>query len=347
LYFRSWNASTESFDTEQAVSGNDVENNTGGNHMLLADVRADDATDNLHAVYTEIDPSYDIWYDTRVSGSWGTDVELRDAVNASWIRAEVFTHSAGNGGGKVVGYIWDDSESALDEAGGTGFTRYDEYGLTTPTTFTQNDFRWYENADSVTLSNLWGSIIAGDNEDVHEIPAAYNPPGPGEQMRLQINITVGTANLSATTQAFKLQFKAGTDQDCSTGSWTDIGAKAATTVAWRLFDNGSLGDTATEVNQISTSDVAGGYSELVTSGTNPNAVNTGQDMEWDWPIESVDGQVVSAATYAFRMVKSDGTAISYTAGDCPTVETEPGTANLMRHGNVFVDGVEKGFFWAN
>jgi hypothetical protein len=214
-------------------------------------------------------------------------------------------------------------------------------------TFTQNDFRWYENANSVTLTDLWGTVVSGDNQDVSVVPASYNPPGAGEQMRLQINITVATANLSATTQAFKLQFKAGTDQDCSTGSWTDIGAKASSSVAWRLFDNAGLADTATEVVQISTSDVAGGYSELVTSGTNPNAVNTGQDMEWDWPIEGVSGQLADATTYAFRMVKSDGTAISYTSGDCPTVETEPGTANLMRHGNVFVEETERGFFWAD
>ncbi len=214
--------------------------------------------------------------------------------------------------------------------------------------FTQNDFRFYEDEATVSLTNLWGNFITGDNEDVTVIPAANNPPAPGEKIRLQINITVATANLSATNQAFKLQYKTGTDQDCSTGSWTDIGAKGGTTTAWRLYDNTSLADTTTEVNQISTSDVAGGYSELVTSGTNPNAVNIGQDMEWDWPIESYSSQVSDATTYSFRMIKSEGNVISYSAaGDCPTVETEPGTVNLIRHGQVFVGGVEKGFYWAN
>ena len=216
-----------------------------------------------------------------------------------------------------------------------------------PVTFTQNDFRFYEDEATVSLTNLWGSFITGDNEDITVVPAANNPPAPGEQIRLQINLTVGLNNLSATSQAFKLQYKAGTDQDCSTGSWTDIGAKGGTGAAWRLFDNTSLGDTATEVNQISTSDVAGGYSELVTSGTNPNAVNIGQDVEWDWSIESYLGQVADATTYSFRMVKSDGSVITYSpAGDCPTIETEPGTANLMRHGDVFIDGSKKGYFWA-
>ena len=215
------------------------------------------------------------------------------------------------------------------------------------TTYTQNDFRFYEDETTVSLTNLWGSVITGDNQDITVIPAANNPPGPGEKIRLQINLTVGSLDLPATTQAFKLQYKTGTDQDCSTGSWTDIGTKGSSATAWRLYDNTSLSDTATEANQISTSDVAGGYSELVTSGTNPNPVTIGQDVEWDWPIESVSGQVSNATTYSFRMVKSTGTAISYSpAGDCPTIETEPGTENLLRHGDLFVGGVEKGFFWA-
>lgn len=213
--------------------------------------------------------------------------------------------------------------------------------------FTQNDFRWYQNLDSVTLTSLWGNLATQDNLDIRVIPAGNNPPGVGEKLRLQVNITVADAPLSATTQAFQLQYKAGTDESCSTGSWVDVGAKGSSTVAWRFFDNAGLADTTTEVNQISTSDVAGGYSEVNPTGTNPLQVLTGQDMEWDFPIESVSGQVQDATTYAFRVVKSGGTVISYTAGDCPTLETEPGTANLLRHGGVFVDGSEKGLFWAD
>jgi hypothetical protein len=329
------------------ISDSAILESPGGttSNQPVADVVVDSATDKQYSLLVPTSDK-DVYLDTASNdGGWGTDTKILDksAENGvQWVRGNIFTHSAGNGGGKVYGFWYDDGGDGDD-----GFSWYGEYSIVSDPTFTQNDFRWYENADSVTLSNLWGSIITGDNEDVPVIPAGYNPPGVGEQMRLQINMTVGTANLSATTQAFKVQFKAGTDQDCSTGSWTDVGAKGSTTTAWRFFDNASLSDNASEVNQISTSDVVGGYSETNPTGTNPNAVNTGQDMEWDFPIESVDGQVVSATTYAFRIIKSDNSTISYTAGDCPTVETEPGTANMMRHGNVFVDGVEKGFFWAD
>ena len=217
------------------------------------------------------------------------------------------------------------------------------------TTFTQNDFEWFVDQGTVTLTDPWpsGSLDLAELADLRAIPAQNNPPGVGEQVRLQINLTIGGANLSASAQAFTLEYKAGTDEDCSTGSWTDVGAKGAGGVAWRLYDNTSLGDSVTEVNQITTSDVAELYSEVNPNGTNPNSAIIGQDIEYDWPIESVSGQVADATTYAFRMVKSGGTVILYTNGDCPTIESEPGTSNLMRHGNFFIDGVEKGLFWVN
>lgn len=214
---------------------------------------------------------------------------------------------------------------------------------------TQNDFEWFEDQTTLTLTTIWGNPDIPENGDITAVPVSNNPPTVGDKIRLQINFTVSVANLAAAAQAFKLQFKTGTDQDCSTGTWTNVGAIGATTVAWRFFDNTSLTDGATQVNQISTS-TAGAEGDYVESGptqTNPNAVNIGQSSEWDFAIEPVSGQVSDATSYAFRMVKSDESVISYTAGDCPTLETEPGTGDLMRHGNFFVSGVEKGFFWAD
>ena len=307
------------------IGGNTTHTHTGVNHTHTWTSTAHTHTVNLTGAPSVL----------RGTGSSGTA-----RANAT------HTHSATSGNASAI----TPGNAAPNLASANNIPPYEEvaYIQYKPTTFTQNDFRFYEDEATVTLTNFWGNIITGDNEDIAVIPVAGNAPASGEQIRLQMNITVGQRNLPATYQDFKLQYKAGTDQDCSTGSWTDIGAKGATTVAWRLYNNASLADTVTEVNQISTSDVAGGYSELVTSGTNPNAVNIGQDLEWDWPIESYSGQVATATTYSFRMVKSDGLKIDYSvAGDCPTIETEPGAENLMRHGQVFVDGSEKGFFWAN
>lgn len=219
-----------------------------------------------------------------------------------------------------------------------------------PLSYTQNDFEWFEDEATLTLTLPWGNPDLAENQDILALPVGNNPPAVGNKIRLQINITP-SANITAGTQAFKIQFKTGTDQDCTTGvSWTDVGAIGTTTVAWRFFDNASLTDGATQVNQISTSAAGqeGRYLESHNSvWTNPLAVTGGNSMEWDFAIESVSGQVVEATSYAFRVVKFDGTVISYITGDCPTLETRPVIANLMRHGNFFVSGVEKGFFWAD
>lgn len=108
--------------TEALVSSNNVEEDEGGNHMVIADAAVD--VKEAWVFYGE-DNVYDIWYDSNDDeGGWGTDVEEQDAVTAHWIRANVFTHSSGNGGDKVFGYVWDDGSD-----GGTGRIRYDELVL--------------------------------------------------------------------------------------------------------------------------------------------------------------------------------------------------------------------------
>jgi len=214
-------------------------------------------------------------------------------------------------------------------------------------TLTQDDFRWYNDETTVTLTDLWGTVITGDNEDITALPFAMAPPVSGDKLRLQINLTVTGVNMGAGTQDFILEYKEGTDQDCSTGSWTAIGAISASGTDWRFFDNTSLTDGIVEVNQITTSDVVGDYVESDPTGTNPNAVNIDQSGEWDFAIET--GTTFKEATsYAFRLIQGGtGVTVAYTAGDCPTLETAPGTGDIMRHGNFFVSGAEKGFFWAN
>ena len=215
------------------------------------------------------------------------------------------------------------------------------------TTLTQDDFRWYVDETTVTLTDLWGTVITGDNEDITAVPVAMAPPVSGDKLRLQINLTVTGANMAAGTTDFILEYKEGTDQDCSTGSWTAMGAKSASGTDWRFFANGTLVDKDPEVNQISTSDVVEDYVESDPTDTNPNAINIDQSGEWDFAIET--GTTFKEATsYAFRLIQGGtGETVVYSDGDCPTLETAPGTANLLRHGNFFVSEVEKGFFWAD
>jgi hypothetical protein len=216
-------------------------------------------------------------------------------------------------------------------------------------TYTQNDFEWFATANSVTLTNIWPS---GDGENLSEndvitqFPPSNEPLAPGDQIRLQMNMTVGSATLSASTQAFKLQYSE--DDDCTTASvWLDVGGKGSGTI-WRLFDEAAIGDSTTQVNDISTSTASaeGYYSEINPSAVNPNEVLSGENTEWDWPLENNGANENS--TYCFRMVLSDGTELdSYNTDSYPKMVTAPGAVNLMRHGNVFESEVEKGYFWTN
>lgn len=348
LYYRSWNADTEAFDTEQQISDNNVEWSEGGNNIVLASIAVDDATDKIHAIYSE-QTNYDIWYDNRPTSasSWGTDTELQDAVQASWIRSRLFTHSSGNGGNKVIGYIWDNSDPSLSptQPGGTGFTRYDEKILQT---FTQNDFEWFIDQSSVTLTDPWpsGSVDLTENEVFTQLPASRVPLVSGDKIRIQMNAAVGGVNLGAAGEDFKLQYAA--SEDCTTATgWADVGAIASGTI-WRFFDNTSLTDGTTEVNQIATSEVAADYVESGPTQTNPNSVNAGQDMEWDFAVEN--NGAAENTTYCFRMIVNETGVLvfdAYNSDGYPKLTTAPGTSALMRHGNFFQNDIERGFFWAD
>ena len=150
--------------------------------------------------------------------------------------------------------------------------------------------------------------------------------------------------MNVSTQAFALQYDA--EENCASASgWTNVGAKASGSI-WRLFNEASIGDSTAQVNDISTSTASaeGYYSEINPSDTNPNEALAGENTEWDWPVEN--NGATENTTYCFRMVKSGG-AVLDGYNDYPKLTTAPGTSNLMRHGNIFQNATEQGFFWVN
>ena len=219
----------------------------------------------------------------------------------------------------------------------------------TPRTYTQNDFEWYVAENTVTLTNIWpggGGDNLIENEVFTQFPATNEALSYTDQVRIQMNLTIGGANLPTTIESFKLQYSASDDCTTATG-WTDVGAKSSG-VVWRLFDDAVLGDSTTQVNQISTSDTGteGYYSEINSTANNPNAVSTTQNTEWDWPVEHNGAQ--DNKTYCFRMLLFDGTDFdTYNSDSYPKLTTAPGGSNMMRHGNVFQNDVERGYFWAD
>lgn len=108
--------------SEATVSDNDVERDEGGNHMVIASLVVDG--DTARVIYSQ-ETTMDIWYTINDNeGGWNADVEIKDAVAATWVRANLVTHAAVNGGHTALGYIWQNGDG-----GSTGFIWYDEIFL--------------------------------------------------------------------------------------------------------------------------------------------------------------------------------------------------------------------------
>jgi len=210
------------------------------------------------------------------------------------------------------------------------------------TTYTQNDWRWYVDSDANNVSDPWGNPDLDENETMDVTPVGDDAIEDTEEIRARVNITVDTCDLAADTVAFKLQY--GSGADCTAvSSWTDVDAGGGGGI-WR-YATSSVSDGATLSSTVlSASDVAGKYVKSTSAGNNPNSVTTSQDMEWDFHLQ--DNSATTATSYCYRIVESDGTVLD-TYSSYPRLETWPDTADVMRSGNVFVSGVEKGFTFAD
>ncbi len=302
-------------------------------------------TNDLYAIWVDSSNNYiyyrqcDVTTDTTecmTIGNWQTEME--------WQTAGTNTNLTSNYSGSTNTFaMW-------TEGTGSPFQiSWDKIGASVTIYLTQNDFEWFVPQGSVSLSNSWPSGVGADiaeNEVMLQLPATNEALRKGDRVRIQINVEVSGANMSADSQAFKLQYSQA--EDCSVASsWSDVGAKVSGSV-WRLYDESSLADSVAQVNQISTSDsgAEGNFSETNPSGNNPNLVAANSNSEWDWPVEHNGAD--SSKSYCFRMAKSDDSPLdTYNADGYPRLVTAPGNEELLRHGNFFRNGVEQGFVWAN
>ena len=222
-------------------------------------------------------------------------------------------------------------------------------GTFTPTaavaTFTQNKYLWYVDNDLVDPTAIWGNPDLTENQSIVVIPAGNDPPGVGQELRLRVNYVVNTAGISISEKYFKLEYKAGTDGSCTTGSWTDVG-----TGDW-VYATSTVTDGADITKVLSDTTVGKGeeYVKGKPSQVNHVAASAAEIIEYDFHIVGTNS--TANTQYSFRVVETNSGGTSETVFDgytnCPTLTTEPGTSNLLRHGNVFTEGLEKGFFWAD
>ena len=109
-------------ETEKDASDNTVSANPGGttSNQIVANFFVDGKI--VYLFYANVADD-DIYRDeANNDGGWGTDVEFLDGVTTHFIRGHAFTHSSGNGGATVAGFVRDNGSS-----GRTGFSFWDEY----------------------------------------------------------------------------------------------------------------------------------------------------------------------------------------------------------------------------
>lgn len=207
------------------------------------------------------------------------------------------------------------------------------------TAFTQSSYRFYIDSDNENVTDPWGDPNIAEDTALNLLPATNSAPENGTEVRLRVALTVSGDTLAATSQQFKLQYKSGTDASCTTGSWTDVGAGGSGSI-WRYATSGVTDGTALPSLKLTVSDILGVYAKASPTFTNPNAVAVSEAVEYDFHLQH--NGAANASTYSFKVVESDGTALSsYTY--CPTLTTSQSTDQELRHGGVFSEEVEQGF----
>lgn len=211
------------------------------------------------------------------------------------------------------------------------------------TSYTLSNYRFYVDSNNENVTDPWGATDLAENTAISVLPYANNAPISTDEVRIRVGITIGAVDLSSSSAQFKLQYKAGTDASCTTGSWTDVGAGGGGSI-WRYATSSVTDGTTLTSLKLAASDVLGVYAKSAPTTANPSSVSVGQDIEYDFHIEH--NGAADATTYSFKVVKSDGTELG-TYTNCPTLTTRPTTSNLMRHGAFFASESEGGFLWAD
>lgn len=308
-----------------------------GNVSAVVDTKSPGA-DNIWLFATDNTDVNDIYYNTSIDGgdTWGTPVLWVNDFDAG---APYTLSTAFSSETCDIMLTW-----ASDVLGTVNInTKFINTGWCTD--LTQNTYRWYVDNDAANPTDPWSNVSGVDlaeNTAITVVPAHYAPPDSTAEIRLRVNITTATEGLPASRKKFRIQYKAGIDQSCTSGSWTDVGASQT----WE-FASSTVTDGATVTNVLTTSDVAGHYAKTNPTAINTNSTTAGQDIEYDFHI--IGTNIAANTTYSFRLIEDEGDTVFNSYTNCPTLTTEPGNANFLRHGNVVSEGGarDEGFFWAD
>ena len=183
--------------------------------------------------------------------------------------------------------------------------------------FTQSAYRLFNNTNGTDV----GPSLAAPN-------TAATLGSSGASFRIRALVHVATASLGISGQNFKLQFVGKGTGTCAAPSggtpaaYTDL--TAATAIAYldnaTPVDGAALTANASDPTHGADIIVNQSYEELNTFTNAQGAISSGQDGKWDFALK--DNGALASATFCFRVVKSDGTALnSYTV--YPEIVTAP------------------------
>lgn len=259
--------------------------------------RVGDALSNLPIASSTL--AFDQWYTMKIVGHLDTntyDIYVDDMLQVSGVTAYTNVDPT-----YISFATWNDGAGVFY----VDNVSFDDGTILQPT-FTQNKYRWYANADSITPTDPWP--VGGTNLAENVTIGGANKPSTDNVLRLRMSVQNSIAQLATNAQDFKLQF--GTGATCSSVSnWQDIGTMASTTAPWRGYDNASVADNATISSLLLTgADVGGSYEEENNSALNPNIVAVGEDVEYDWVLQAHN--LANETNYCFRMTESDGTVFN-------------------------------------
>src|SRR3989344_222262 len=163
--------------------------------------------------------------------------------------------------------------------------------VATPT-FTQNNYQWRYNTDSIDP----GAAIASENNSANIVNT--------QKVRLRVSLTVGTANLSAGAKAFKLKYS-----ESLSGPWVDVGATTSFK-EWRFYENPSVvhGTAVSTTLLLTDSNIRGVYHASNSIPANPFSADADQNIEYDFSLDP--SRTNPNRTYYLRVFQADNSSVA-------------------------------------
>jgi len=176
------------------------------------------------------------------------------------------------------------------------------------TSIRQTHYRFYVDNDALTPTDPWpvGASDLGENTAVTDID---EPLGEAERIRIRTGLFINNASLVGESVGFKLQYSRRVSTCSAISTWNDVGAVGGPEV-WRAADGTPIDGTELDGGSLllSVANVAGTYEENSPSAVNPNTVEIGDYLEYDWLVEN--NAALQKSSYCFRMVENSGTELS-------------------------------------